>query len=113
MRKSDTYRGARRTFARGSAWVEAGRKGIPWGDGWAVAANRQARLDERRKWVREGQKAVGKALAAADVLYHGVRHDIVALRALREHWATQVPCSRRMRSRMLKQLDLDLRSARA
>lgn len=113
MRSADSYRPARRNMARKLVHPARGYKGFIWGDGWAVAANRQARLDERRKWVREGQKAVGKALAAADVLYHGVRHDIVALRALREHWATQVPCSRRMRRRMLKQLDLDLRSARA
>ncbi len=106
MKPAQNYRAGRRnTFLRVMK--------LDWGNGWAVAANRAARLDERRKWVREGQRAVGKALAAADVLYHGVRHDIVALRALREHWATQVPCSRRMRSRMLKQLDLDLRSARA
>lgn len=113
MRQAMSYRAARRNIVRAAGQPAKGQKGFWWGLDWAVAANRAARLDERRTWVREGQKAVGKALAQADVLYHGVRHDIVALMALREHWATQVPCKPRMRHRMLKQLDLDLRSARA
>ena len=113
MRKSDTYRGARRNMARKLVHPARGYKGFIWGDGFAVAANTKAKLAERRATCNGAREAVAKVLVEQDVLYHGVRHDIVALRALREHWATQVPCSRRMRSRMLKQLDLDLRSARA
>lgn len=111
MRTADTYRGARRNRARKEPQPAKGFHW--WPDGAAIQANTEAKLSTRHKIVALGRKTVAAALAQQEVLFKGARADIVALLAWREHWANVTGLKRRLVRRMVQQLDLDLRSARA
>lgn len=100
MREHFTYRAARRNMV-----IRAQR--YTWGDVWANQANTHAKIMERRKRCTDAIIVVGKAMAT-----RFTNKPVHPLVALREYWAT-VSCKLRERRRMLKLVEVDLRSARA
>lgn len=112
MRQAMSYRAARRNIVRAAGQPAKGQKGFWWGLDWAVRANAHAKLDERRKTCADARMFAAKALAEQDILFKTGRAEIVKLKALQQFWR-KAPCAPRTRRRLLRQLDLDLRSARA
>lgn len=111
MRQANSYRAARRnTVLR---VVKS-----TWGDDWAVRANIHAKINERAATCRMAISHVSKALAEKTILFKSGRRELIVLEALKEFW-TDVRnlkgayCKPRMQKRLLKQIDIDLRSARA
>ncbi len=114
MRSKDSYRAWRRNFARRLPPLDGGRRALAdWSRlGFADDANNQARLGLRQKHCQEARAVAAQAMVAQRLTGAAAKSPT---QALIEFWRS-VPheqISQRLRGRILRELALDLRSARA